>query len=86
MGVAVHQRAHTILLHDPGDFFRGHVDDIVGFHPGLRAAFAAQLAGQALACGPWQVPQNPQGDGVAQVAAQAHVGFIAGAQAVAMHQ
>ncbi|MCY1178052.1 hypothetical protein D9M73_183870 [compost metagenome] len=33
-----------------------------------------------------QVPQDEQGDRVAQVATQLHVGFVAGAEAVAVHQ
>ena len=46
VGMAVDQGRDTVLQHHPRHLVRRDIDDIVGLHAGLRAAFVAQLAGQ----------------------------------------
>lgn len=86
VGMAMNQGAHSMFAHDPRYFVRGHIDNVVGFHARLGAAFVAQLARQLAPGAQGQMPQNPQAQRVAQVTTHAHVGFVAGAQAVAVHQ
>ncbi|VVN76741.1 hypothetical protein PS685_05337 [Pseudomonas fluorescens] len=86
MGMAMDQGFHAVGLHDPRYFFRRDIDDVIGLHPHLGRAFAAQLARQFLPGAQGQMAQDEQGHGVTQVASQLHIADIAGAEAVAVHQ
>ena len=61
------------------------IDNIGGLPARLAAAFIAQLARQLVAGAQRQMAQYPQRQRVAQDAAHAHIGFVARAQAVAVH-
>jgi len=60
VGMAVDQSAHAKMLHHPGHFFRRDVDNVVGFHAGLRTAFIAQLARQLVSRGLGQIAQDEE--------------------------
>ncbi|MNQ76823.1 hypothetical protein D3C85_916720 [compost metagenome] len=86
MGMTVDQGPDAVLAEDARNFVRRDVGDFRRLLSGLHPALLAQLACQLVAGGQGQVAEDEEGDRVAQPAAQAHVGLVLGAQAVAVHQ